>query len=94
MYFLEFCHVDCDYDNEISCPGAWNDDWTEQITSDYCLPNKVGECWNDCPKQCGKEEVICPGPKNSDGCQIMSAYCAPSNSRTRNYRDKSYEMFI
>ena len=80
VIFLEFCSAECDYDNEISCPGTWNDDWTEQITADYCIPNKIGDCWNSCPKQCEKDEVVCQGTKDSNGCYIMADTCCPVNA--------------
>merc|ERR1719220_2654455 len=28
------------------CMGKWNEDWTEQITPDTCMPMKTGDCWN------------------------------------------------
>merc|ERR1711936_1012610 len=57
------------------CSGEWNDDWTEQLTTDYCIPSKVGDCQNHCPTKCGKDEVVCPGQKEYDGCQSPD-FCA------------------
>ena len=76
LYFLEFCPADCDWEKEMMCPGTWNEDWTEQITADYCMPYKNGDCSAYCPKQCGKEEILCPrmDPK---GCPIPDT-CYPA----------------
>merc|ERR1712226_1078865 len=49
--------ADCDYEKELYCPGKWNEDWSKQETPDYCIPNKVGDCWNSCPVDCGKDMV-------------------------------------
>ena len=64
----KFESVKCGKD-EFTCYGEWNDDWTEQLTSDYCIPSKIGDCWNDCPKQCHKDEIRCPGQiDRNTGC--------------------------
>merc|ERR1712045_518723 len=54
----KFCPADCDWEKEMMCPGTWNEDWTEQITADYCMPYKNGDCSAYCPKQCGKDEMM------------------------------------
>ena len=41
--------VTCDWEKEMMCYGKWNEDWTEQISADYCIPQKNGDCWNQCP---------------------------------------------
>ena len=76
----KFEAVKCGKD-EFTCYGEWNDDWTEQLTSDYCIPSKIGDCWNDCPKQCHKDEIRCPGQidRNTgcigpDSCQAGSKF--------------------
>ena len=69
----KFESVKCGKD-EFTCYGEWNDDWTEQLTSDYCIPSKIGDCWNDCPKQCHKDEISCPGGICDDGC-LDADYC-------------------
>ena len=76
----KFESVKCGKD-EFTCYGEWNDDWTEQLTSDYCIPSKIGDCWNDCPKQCQKDEIRCPGQidRNTgcigpDSCQAGSKF--------------------
>ena len=57
------------------CPGKWSEDWTEQLTADACIPTKVGECWNSCPLECGKDEILCHGPIDPEtGCS-MSDFC-------------------
>ena len=71
----KFEPVECDWDKESMCSGEWNDDWTEQLTTDYCIPSKVGDCQNHCPTKCGKDEVVCPGQKEYDGCQSPD-FCA------------------
>ena len=43
------------------CFGKWSEDWTEQLTADICIPMKTGECWNHCPVECPKDEILCPG---------------------------------
>ena len=76
----KFESVKCGKD-KFTCYGEWNDDWTEQLTSDYCIPSKIGDCWNDCPKQCHKDEIRCPGQidRNTgcigpDSCQAGSKF--------------------
>ena len=76
----------CDYSKEIYCSGTWNEDWTEQITADYCMPYKNGDCSAYCPKQCGKEEILCPrmDPKGCpipDTCYPAKAHCLRSEKK-------------
>merc|ERR1711974_539744 len=59
----------CDYSKEIYCSGTWNEDWTEQITADFCIPMQNGDCWNYCPTQCCKDSVMCPGKMDPKGCK-------------------------
>merc|ERR1712223_1358055 len=59
----------CDYSKEIYCSGTWNEDWTEQITADFCMPMQNGDCWNYCPVQCCKDSVMCPGKMDPKGCK-------------------------
>merc|ERR1711944_49596 len=64
----KFEPVTCDYEKgEMMCPGKWNEDWTEQLTADFCIPMKVGDCYNHCPMECGKDMMICPGMTHADG---------------------------
>jgi len=70
----KFCPADCDYSEEMMCPGTWNEDWTEQLTADYCMPYKNGDCPAYCPKQCGEKEMLCPGKEHTDGCKDAD-YC-------------------
>merc|ERR1711936_592371 len=57
----KFEPVTCDYEKgEMMCSGKWNEDWTEQVTADFCIPMKNGDCYNHCPVDCGKD-VMCPG---------------------------------
>lgn len=72
---LEFCPAECDWEKELMCPGKWNEDWTEQMSADFCIPNKVGDCWNSCPMDCGKD-TVCPGAMDPKGC-MMPATCMP-----------------
>merc|ERR1711894_752470 len=32
------------------------------------IPNKVGDCWNSCPVDCGKD-MVCPGKVDDMGCK-------------------------
>merc|ERR1712061_482884 len=59
----------CDYSKEIYCSGTWNEDWTEQITADFCIPMQNGDCWNYCPNvvkiaSCAQEKWILKDAKN------------------------------
>ena len=63
------------------CPGEWIQVPgfpAQQISADYCIPNKIGDCWNACPIKCGENDQVCPGPKGEDGCQIMADTCFPA----------------
>ena len=75
--FLEFCPADCDWSKEMMCPGTWNEDWTEQMTADYCMPMQNGDCYNFCPMTCGKDMVNCPGGMDPKGCPMPDA-CYPA----------------
>ena len=69
----------CDYSKEIYCSGTWNEDWTEQMTADYCIPNKVGDCINHCPSmKCG-ENMQCPGKVDAMGCKMPDT-CIPGST--------------
>merc|ERR1712088_163322 len=59
----------CDYEKEMYCSGTWTEDWSKQMTADFCIPNKVGDCWNHCPVQCCKDSMMCPGKMDSEGCK-------------------------
>merc|ERR1712193_207999 len=73
----KFCPANCDWEKEMMCPGKWNEDWTEQISGDFCIPMKNGDCYNDCPKDCGKDEMMCPGGMDPKGCP-MPDMCFPA----------------
>ena len=75
--YLEFCPADCDWSKEMMCPGTWNEDWTEQMTADYCMPMQNGDCYNFCPMTCGKDMVNCPGGMDPKGCPMPDA-CYPA----------------
>ena len=70
FFLLEFCPAQCNSE-EVVCSGEWNDDCPdcEKLTADYCIPSKIGDCWNSCPTHCPKDDLICPGKMNPDGCQ-------------------------
>ena len=62
--------VTCDWEKEMMCPGEWTEDWSKQTSPDYCIPNKVGDCANNCPvKNCGKDEMVCSGYMDNNGCK-------------------------
>merc|ERR1712038_61681 len=63
----KFCPANCDWEKEMMCAGKWNEDWTEQISGDYCIPSKTGDCYNHCPMDCGKD-MVCPGGMDANGC--------------------------
>merc|ERR1711862_926007 len=73
----KFCPVNCDWEKEMMCPGTWNEDWTEQMTADYCMPMQNGDCYNFCPMTCGKDMVNCPGGMDPKGCPMPDA-CYPA----------------
>ena len=66
--------VTCDWEKEMMCPGEWTEDWSKQTSPDYCIPNKNGACANNCPVNCGKEDMVCPGKEDSNGCK-MADFC-------------------
>ena len=65
--FIEFCPVDCD---EKMCPGEWDPKTGEQMTPDFCIPNKVGDCPSFCPMKCGENDMMCPGKMDPNGCKM------------------------
>jgi len=73
-----FCPVHCGPE-ELHCAKAWIDG--KQSGPDYCLPMKVGECWNHCPVECDPEkDQVCPGGKDhATGCE-HSGFCHPQDS--------------
>merc|ERR1711994_706442 len=76
----KFEPVTCDGEKEMMCPGKWNEDWTKQMTADFCIPMKNGDCYNYCPMDCGKD-MMCPGKWNEDWTeQISGDYCIPMKS--------------
>merc|ERR1711993_47883 len=71
----KFEPVNCDWEKEMMCSGKWNEDWTEQVTADFCIPMKNGDCYNYCPVDCGKD-MMCPGGMDTQGC-AMPDTCHP-----------------
>merc|ERR1711981_104517 len=71
----KFEPVTCDYEKEMMCPGKWNEDWTKQMTADFCIPMKNGDCYNHCPMDCGKD-MMCPGGMDPQGCAMPDS-CHP-----------------
>merc|ERR1711884_996118 len=71
----KFCPAQCDWEKEMTCLGKWNEDWTEQIAPDTCMPMKTGDCWNTCPMDCGKD-TVCPGAMDPKGCKMPDT-CMP-----------------
>ena len=68
----------CDYEKqEMMCPGTWDPKTGEQTTADYCIPMKVGDCYNHCPVDCGKD-MMCPGKMDPKGC-AMPDTCNPGS---------------
>ena len=58
------------------CLGRWDDDWTEQLTPDFCVPQKIGDCWNMCPVDCTGWK-FCPGGTDAAGCKKPDT-CEPN----------------
>ena len=56
------------------CPGEWISTSKEQISPDYCIPNKVGDCANFCPMKCGDNDMVCAGKMEPNGCK-MPDFC-------------------
>ena len=69
--------VTCDWAKEKMCPGEWDPKTGQQMTADFCIPNKVGDCINRCPVKCGEKDVICPGKMDAMGCK-MPDRCFPA----------------
>ena len=72
--FIEFCPVDCNWEKENKCYGEWDYKTGEQITADFCIPSKVGECMNYCPTKCAENDMMCSGKMGPDGCK-MADFC-------------------
>ena len=70
----EFCPVDCDWSKEMMCGGEWDPKTGDQMTPDFCIANKVGDCANFCPVKCGENDMLCPGKEGPDGCK-MPDFC-------------------
>ena len=74
--FLEFCPADCNWEKEMMCPGKFDAKTGEQMSGDYCIPMQNGDCWNQCPLDCGKD-MVCPGGMDPKGCP-MPDMCFPA----------------
>ena len=70
--------VKCDWEKENMCPGEWDPKTGTQITADFCIPNKVGDCFNACPMKCGEKDMLCPGKMDLDGCKMPDT-CNPGS---------------
>ena len=82
----KFEPVTCDYEKgEMMCSGKWNEDWTEQLTADFCIPMKNGDCYNHCPMDCGKD-MMCPGGMDPQGCAMPDS-CHPGSMYFQNQFD-------
>ena len=75
--------VECDWEKEWMCPGEWNED-KQPISPDYCIPIKVGDCYNYCPvgdwycSKDGEDRMFCPGNIDINGCEELG-YCYPGS---------------
>ena len=78
----KFEPVTCDWEKEMMCPGKWNEDWTKQMTADFCIPMKNGDCYNYCPMDCGKD-MMCPGGMDTMGCAMPDS-CHPGSMYFQN----------
>lgn len=77
--FVAFCPVHCGPE-ELHCAAPWIDG--KQTAADYCMPMKIGECWNHCPVQCDPDnDQVCPGGKDhATGCE-HSGHCHPKDCK-------------
>ena len=77
--FVAFCPVHCGPE-ELHCAAPWIDG--KQTAADYCMPMKIGECWNHCPVQCDPDnDQVCPGGKDhATGCE-HSGFCHPQDCK-------------
>jgi len=72
----KFCPADCNWEKEMMCPGKFDAKTGEQMSGDYCIPMQNGDCWNQCPLDCGKD-MVCPGAMDPKGCP-MPDMCFPA----------------
>ena len=66
-------------DEQMMCSGEWNEDWTKQLTSDFCIAMKEGDCYNVCPMDCGKDYETCPMGMDDAKCK-MPDVCVPKGT--------------
>ena len=52
------------------CPGEWDPKMNQQISAEFCIPMKVGDCMNHCPMKCGNNDMMCPGKMDPNGCKM------------------------
>ena len=63
--------VECDWEKEWLCPAEYG--------PDYCIPIKVGDCYNYCPvgdwycKENGEDRIFCPGNIDINGCEELGS---------------------
>ena len=63
--------VECDWEKEWLCPAEYG--------LDYCIPIKVGDCYNYCPvgdwycSSDGKDRIFCPGNIDINGCEELGS---------------------
>ena len=79
-YYLAFCPGVCDYEKEQLCPGIFDEKSGKQMTADFCLPHKTGECINLCPIPCSYPDQLCVGKMDPNGCP-MPDMCFSDNGK-------------
>ena len=71
-----FCPTHCPHDH-LTCSAPF-DDQGKQTGADRCMPMKEPStgCLNHCPPACPPGDTICPGPKDTAGCE-GAPVCGP-----------------
>merc|ERR1711976_634273 len=76
-----FCPAMCGK-GEMVCSGGF-DEMGKQMSSDYCIPMKNGDCYNNCHVSCCEESQLCPGG-DYNGCP-QPDFCYPKDVECPKY---------
>ena len=63
----------------MTCSGDWDYKTGKQMSSDYCIPMKNGDCYNNCHVSCCEESQLCPGG-DYNGCP-QPDFCYPKDGK-------------
>ena len=61
------------------CSGDWDYKTGKQMSADYCIPMKNGDCYNNCHVSCCEESQLCPGG-DYNGCP-QPDFCYPKDGK-------------